>query len=680
MNPSLGRDLPVPFKVTPRDLENPGLQRTHASLPPAWPDDWELVTFNEAVSVAEGQVNPTEEPYASMPHVGPESVESGTGRLLIRQTARELGLRSGKYLFRPGDIVYSKIRPYLRKSILADFRGVCSADMYPLTARSGFDAGYLNALILSDAFTAQAVAQQDRTGIPKLNREQLRNILVPQPPITEQRRIAAVVWKIQTRLGTQDRIVTTLRELKAATMAKLFREGLRGEPLKQTEIGEIPESWEVGRLGGYCEKPQYGYTESARVDPVGPRFLRITDISEYGVDWESVPYCPCSPEDLQALRLRSGDLLFARIGATTGKSYLVTECPEAVFASYLIRIRVKERLSPAFLACFFETNSYWRQVRANEGTNVKGGMNASILSSLVCPIPSMDEQEEIATTLKRAEMQMVRAVRRMALLRSLFDSALRLLVTGQVRVGGEGRVEGNDVVLREGNDRELSNTIHGFLTDLVRRFDPDRVILFAVPVPGSPKVRSDVGLLVEMPFRGLARDQAARIAREIPHDFTVDLLVRRPEELRRAREIGDRYLGGILEKGRVLYTRPPDAPARPPVEAEAPRRPPRALEEGTLRAIVRRVVESVQPERIVLFGSAARGEMGPDSDVDLLVVKACPDRRAVARTIREALMGVAPGLPKDIIVVTPEDVERDRDTIGYIIRPALREGRVLYAA
>jgi type I restriction enzyme S subunit len=96
--------------------------------------------------------------------------------------------------------------------------------------------------------------------------------------------------------------------------------------------------------------------------------------------------------------------------------------------------------------------------------------------------------------------------------------------------------------------------------------------------------------------------------------------------------------------------------------------------------IVRRIVEAVAPEKIILFGSAARGEMGPDSDLDLLVVKSCDDRREVARAVRACLRGVAPGRGKDVVVVTPEDVERDRDTIGYIIRPALREGRVLYAA
>jgi predicted nucleotidyltransferase len=102
------------------------------------------------------------------------------------------------------------------------------------------------------------------------------------------------------------------------------------------------------------------------------------------------------------------------------------------------------------------------------------------------------------------------------------------------------------------------------------------------------------------------------------------------------------------------------------------------LTDEILQEIVRRIVAAVQPEKIILFGSAAREEMGPDSDLDLLVIKSCRNRRETARRIRRKLIGV--GVPKDIIVATPEDIERYKDTIGLIYRPALREGKVLYGA
>ena len=97
-----------------------------------------------------------------------------------------------------------------------------------------------------------------------------------------------------------------------------------------------------------------------------------------------------------------------------------------------------------------------------------------------------------------------------------------------------------------------------------------------------------------------------------------------------------------------------------------------------LDEIVGRIVKVAKPQRIIMFGSAARGEMGPDSDLDILVVAACDHRRNTARKIRRQLFGI--GIPIDIIVAKPEDIERYRDSIGLIYRPALRDGKVLYAA
>jgi predicted nucleotidyltransferase len=96
-----------------------------------------------------------------------------------------------------------------------------------------------------------------------------------------------------------------------------------------------------------------------------------------------------------------------------------------------------------------------------------------------------------------------------------------------------------------------------------------------------------------------------------------------------------------------------------------------------IREAVRRIVEGFAPEQVILFGSHARGAAGPDSDADFLVVMPVSgSKRRKAVEIDLALAGI--GLPKDVIVVTPEDVERYKDVVGTIIYPALREGKVLY--
>lgn len=107
--------------------------------------------------------------------------------------------------------------------------------------------------------------------------------------------------------------------------------------------------------------------------------------------------------------------------------------------------------------------------------------------------------------------------------------------------------------------------------------------------------------------------------------------------------------------------------------------PARGIDPAVLSEIVRRIVQVAQPDRIILFGSAARGDMSPDSDLDFLVIKSgVAHRRRLAQEIYVALVGVL--VPVDVVVVTPEDVAAYGDCVGAILRPALREGREVYAA
>ena len=166
-------------------------------------------------------------------------------------------------------------------------------------------------------------------------------------------------------------------------------------------------------LDEVSESVEYGVTASAEHSPVGPKFLRITDIQDGAVDWESVPWCPREPSSKNA-QLRSGDIVFARTGATTGKSYLIRECPDdAVFASYLIRVRLREVADPSFVSHFFQTPAYWSQITKSARGVAQPGVNATTLRSLEIPLPPLPEQRRIAEVLDRAEA--LRTKRRAAL-------------------------------------------------------------------------------------------------------------------------------------------------------------------------------------------------------------------------------------------------------------------------
>jgi type I restriction enzyme S subunit len=202
--------------------------------------------------------------------------------------------------------------------------------------------------------------------------------------------------------------------------------------LTETEIGTIAPDWKVEPLVRVCEPPQYGYTASAE-EKGNVRFLRITDITDSGVEWPTVPFCECPAELLNKYRLASGDIVFARIGATTGKSYLITNPPPSVFASYLIRVRAKEEINPTFLSQYFRSVAYWRQVDAQKKTNLKMGVNGSLLKTLIVPVPPLAEQRKIAAVLGLVQRALEQQERLIALTTELKKALLHQLFTQGLR-------------------------------------------------------------------------------------------------------------------------------------------------------------------------------------------------------------------------------------------------------
>lgn len=200
----------------------------------------------------------------------------------------------------------------------------------------------------------------------------------------------------------------------------------------ETDIGTVAPDWKVVPLKTVAEKPQYGLTAKAAKSG-DTQFLRITDITDHGVNWATVPFCSAPKKKIDACRLKSGDIVFARIGATTGKSYLITDPPDAVFASYLIRVRAGGDLDPGFLIQFFQSRGYWQQVDANKHANLKKGVNGSILSELFLPLPPIPEQKKIAhilSTVQRAIEAQGRIIQtttelKNALMHKLFTEGLR---------------------------------------------------------------------------------------------------------------------------------------------------------------------------------------------------------------------------------------------------------------
>lgn len=155
------------------------------------PKGWEVEELNNVVSIISGQVDPKVEPFIDMLHIGGENLQSNTNNIQNIKTPRELKLRSGKYLFQSGDVLYSKIRPYLNQVVIPDFSGVCSADIYPLRVKEKkITNDFLVYLLRSKFFLDYAEKHSTRTNIPKINRPTLLSFRFPCPPINVQQKFS----------------------------------------------------------------------------------------------------------------------------------------------------------------------------------------------------------------------------------------------------------------------------------------------------------------------------------------------------------------------------------------------------------------------------------------------------------------------------------------------------------
>lgn len=305
---------------------------------------------------------------------------------------------SAKKLFKvkTGDFVYNRLFAWKGSfGIVTDAsNGCCVSNEFPCFE---VDSAKLDVRFLHLYFSQEPVWRKAlglSSGSTPISRNRLKedkflSMIIPLPSFPEQRRIVARIEeltdKIEEAKGLKKEAVEEAESLLSTGLNIIFVKGKKS-------------GWSETTISNVCEQPQYGYTESAVYEPVGPKFLRITDIQNGYVDWDTVPYCRCP--QAEKYHLCKGDILFARSGATTGKSYLVKECPQAVFASYLIRVRVKNNIMPELLYWFFQSPLYWTQVIEQKSGSAQPNMNGKKLSNLKTVFPEeLEEQRRIVAYL-----------------------------------------------------------------------------------------------------------------------------------------------------------------------------------------------------------------------------------------------------------------------------------------
>ena len=184
---------------------------------------WETKRFDEVADIKSNLVEPSN--YLEFPHIAPDNIEKRTGILLDYHTIAEDGVKSGKHRFYAGQILYSKIRPYLSKVVMVDFDGLCSADMYPIEAKE--NTKYLLYYMLSDMFLEQASSAGSRSVLPKINQKELSAIKVRITSDEEQKEVVRILdYLLPMMQQVRDkavRVVDNIDAIKKSILTKAFR-------------------------------------------------------------------------------------------------------------------------------------------------------------------------------------------------------------------------------------------------------------------------------------------------------------------------------------------------------------------------------------------------------------------------------------------------------------------------
>ena len=426
------------------------------------PESWEWVRLGTISTYAETKKKVNAQNVApDLWELDLEDIEKG-GRIISKKTVGERKAVGDKTVFNRNDILYSKLRPYLLKILVAPDDGICTSEIVPFSLYGTINTYYIVAFLKSPYVDQVINSVTYGVKMPRVGTETMTSLLVPLPPISEQARIVAklkcVSPKVQSystayekgeKLTAEFPIQLKKSILQYAVQGKLVPQDSADEPagvllehiraekeqlIKSGKIKrdkhesvifrrdnsyyervngierciddeipfEIPESWRWTRWGTVATAIQYGYNAPAK--QCGRiRMVRISDIHENLVTWTTVPFCDIDELDISTYLLQPNDILFARTGGTVGKSFLVRDVPyEAIYAGYLIRTRYSALLCPQYLKYFMESPLYWQQLKTGTTATAQSNCNGQTLSNMLLPLPPAKEQYRIVEKINRA--------------------------------------------------------------------------------------------------------------------------------------------------------------------------------------------------------------------------------------------------------------------------------------
>ena len=405
------------------------------------PRHWKIARFGEVATFTKKPRDLQYSEYDEIPFVPMDLIP--IAKLFSEQfTLKKNGeLSSGTY-FEPGDILLAKITPSFEngkqcviKELPTPF-GIATTEVIPIREVAGVsDKFYLfYCLLMPDVRTLLAGRMQGTTGRQRLGKETLVSLEIPLPPLPEQRAIAHVLQTIQDAKFARQRELALERERKAALMDYLFSHGTKGEPRKQTEIGEIPESWDVVRLGEIVkESIKDGVHQTPTYVEDGVSFVTAKDIVSNKISFAECAYISLEEHETLIKRVKPeiGDVLLTKVG-TIGNVALVDVSQEfSIFVQVALIKPKSDIIDSGFLLYVLQSEKGQTEINRKSAQSTMRFIGVQKISTVYIPLPSLPEQVEIAELLQSFDKKITALEHEAERLDELFHAMLDELMTGK---------------------------------------------------------------------------------------------------------------------------------------------------------------------------------------------------------------------------------------------------------
>lgn len=314
-----------------------------------------------------------------------------------------------------------------------DFVGLCSADMYPLTAEQDVTPAFILSVLLSERFSRFAEAVSVRSGIPKINREELAEYIVALPKPIEQRAIAAALSDVDALLTAQDKLIAKKHDIKQATMQELLT-GKRRLP-------GFSGVWKSKRLGELGEIASNGVDKKLRSNEDSVRLLNYLDVYHKGFIYSDdlKHFVTAPPSKAKKCQVLKGDVFFtpsSEVRDDIAHSAVAMEhIQDAVYSYHVVRLRLWEAWDLNFRAYAFKTKDFFDQARMLcDGSGTRYVISQGKFRNMTVLVPPISEQTAIATVLSDMDAEIVALVQKQDKIRALKQGMMQELLTGRTRL------------------------------------------------------------------------------------------------------------------------------------------------------------------------------------------------------------------------------------------------------